>query len=63
MFYYFKLMIYNIKHHNIYKKTSSKTFNCNCSYQHVNLFKEYDDKFDMFINVCWIGMFKVELIV
>jgi hypothetical protein len=45
------------------KDISFITISCNCSYQHVSLFKEYDDKFDMFVNVCSIGMFKIEWIV
>ncbi len=29
----------------------------------MNLFKESNDKFDKFVNVCWIGMFNVESII
>jgi hypothetical protein len=36
------------------------TTSCNCSYQHVNLFNEFVDKFD---NDCWACMFNVECIV
>jgi len=56
-------MVSKIKHSCIYKDISSITSNCNCSYQHVNLFKEFDDKFDRFVNVCWIGMLNVKCIV
>jgi len=35
----------------------------NYSYWHVSLFKEFNDKIDKFVNVCWIGMFNVECIV
>jgi hypothetical protein len=42
---------------------SSITISCNCSYQHVSLFKESNYKFDNFVNVCWTCMFNVECIV
>jgi len=42
---------------------SSITTNCNCSYQHVNLFNESDDKFGKLDKDCWIGMFNVEYII
>ncbi len=29
----------------------------------MGLFKEFDDKFDIFVNVCWTNMFNVEFIV
>ncbi len=37
--------------------------NCNCPYQHVSLFNEFDDKFGKLDKDCWIGMFNVECIV
>jgi hypothetical protein len=42
---------------------SSITMNCNCSYQHVNLFNESDDKFDNLDKDCWVGLFNVKCIV
>jgi hypothetical protein len=42
---------------------SSITTSCNCSYQHVSLFNEFDDKFCKLDKDCWIGMFNVECIV
>ncbi len=45
------------------KNISSITFSCNCSYQHVSLFKESDDKVDKFVNVCWTCMLNVKCIV
>jgi hypothetical protein len=32
---------------------SSITTSCNCSYQHVNLFNEFDDKFGKLDKDCW----------
>lgn len=29
----------------------------------MSLFKEFDDRFDIFANVCWRGMFKTKCIV
>jgi len=29
----------------------------------VNRFKEFNDKFDIFVNVCWTSMFIVECII
>ncbi len=34
----------------------------NCSYEFVNLFNEYNDKFGKLDKDCWIGMFNVEYI-
>jgi hypothetical protein len=45
------------------KDISFITISCNCSYQHVSLFKESNYKFDNFVNVCWTCMFNVECIV
>jgi hypothetical protein len=42
---------------------SSITTSCNCSYQHVSIFNEYDDKFGKLNNDYWTGMFNVEFIV
>jgi hypothetical protein len=42
---------------------SSITTSCNCSYQHVSLFNEFDDKFGKLNKDCWIGMFNVKCIV
>jgi hypothetical protein len=42
---------------------SSITTSCNCSYQHVSLFNEFDDKFGKLKKDCWIGMFNDECIV
>jgi len=39
------------------------TRSCNCSYQHVNLFNEFIDKFDKLDNDCWTCMFNVECII
>jgi len=39
------------------------TTSCNCSYQHVNLFNEFDDEFGKLNKDCSIGMFNVECIV
>jgi hypothetical protein len=39
------------------------TTSCNCSYQHVNLFNEFDDKFGKLNKDCWISMFNVECII
>jgi hypothetical protein len=36
---------------------------CNCSYRHVNVFNEVDDKFGKLDKDCWISMFNVECIV
>jgi hypothetical protein len=36
------------------------TTSCNCSYQHVNLFTEFNDKFGKLDKDCWIGMFNVD---
>jgi hypothetical protein len=41
----------------------SITTSWNCSYQHVNQFNEYDDKFGKLDKDCWIGMLNVECIV
>jgi hypothetical protein len=38
------------------------TISCIFSYQHVNLFNEFDDKFGKLNKGCWIGMFNVECI-
>ncbi len=35
----------------------------NCSYQHVSLFNEFDDKFGKLDQDCWTCMFNVECIV
>jgi len=45
------------------KDISFITTSCNCSYRHVNLFKESNYKFDIVVNVCWTCMFNVECIV
>jgi hypothetical protein len=37
--------------------------NCNCSYQHVNLFHEFDDNFGKFNNDHWTNMFNVKCMV
>jgi hypothetical protein len=42
---------------------SSITTSCNCSYQHVSLFNESDDKFGKIDKDCWTSMFNVECIV
>jgi hypothetical protein len=42
---------------------SSITTNCNCSYQHVSLYNEYDDKFGKLNKNCWTCMFNVERII
>jgi len=42
---------------------SSITTSYNCSYQHVSLFKESDDKFYRFADVYWTSMFNGECIV
>jgi hypothetical protein len=42
---------------------SSIATNYNCSYRHVNLFNEYDDKFGKLNNYYWIGMFNVDCII
>jgi hypothetical protein len=42
---------------------SSLTISFNCLYQHVNLFNEFNDKFDKLDNDCWICMFNIECIV
>jgi hypothetical protein len=42
---------------------SSITTSCNCSYQHVSLFNESDDKFGKLDKDFWIGMFNVKCIV
>ncbi len=39
------------------------TTSYNCSYQHVSLFNEYDDKFGKLDKDCWTSMFNVECIV
>jgi hypothetical protein len=39
------------------------TTNCNCSYRHVSLFNESNDKFGKLYNDCCIGMFTAECIV
>jgi hypothetical protein len=41
----------------------SITTSYNSSYQHVSLFKEFNDKFDRFVNVCGTSMFNVECII
>jgi hypothetical protein len=42
---------------------SSKTTSCNCSYQHVSLFNESDDKFGKLDKDYWTCMVNVEYIV
>ncbi len=42
---------------------SSMTTSCNCSYWHVSLFNELDDKFGKLDKDCWTCMFNVECIV
>ncbi len=39
------------------------TTSCNCSYQHVKLFNESNDKFGKLDKDYWIGMFNVKCIV
>jgi hypothetical protein len=39
------------------------TTNCNCSYQHVSLFNEFDDKFRKLDKGCWTCMFNAECII
>jgi hypothetical protein len=39
------------------------TTSCNCSYPHVNLFNEYDDKFGKLNYDYWTCMFNVKRIV
>jgi hypothetical protein len=45
------------------KDISSIIINYNNSYWHMSLFLKFDYRFDMFANVCWIGMFKIKCIV
>jgi hypothetical protein len=42
---------------------SFMTTSCNCSYRHVSLFSEFDDKFDKLDKDCCTSMFNVECIV
>ncbi len=42
---------------------SFMTTSCNCSYQRVSLFIEFDDKFVKLDNDCWTSVFNVECIV
>ncbi len=42
---------------------SSITTSCNCSYRHVSLFNESDDKVDKLNKDYWISMFNVECII
>jgi hypothetical protein len=42
---------------------SSITTSCNCSYQHVSLFNESDDKFGKLDKDCCTSMFNVECII
>jgi hypothetical protein len=42
---------------------SSITTSYNCSYRHVNLFNEFDDKFGKLNKDCWTCMFSVECII
>ncbi len=42
---------------------SSITTSCTCSYQHVSLFNEFDDKFGKLNKDCWTSMFSVECII
>jgi len=42
---------------------SSITTSYNCSYRHVNLFNEYDNKFHKLNKDYWTSMFNVECIV
>jgi hypothetical protein len=42
---------------------SFMTTSCNCSYRHVSLFNEFDDKFGKLDNDYWIGMFNVQCII
>ncbi len=37
---------------------SSIKTSCNCSYQHVSLFNEFNDKFDKLDKDCYTCMFK-----
>jgi len=39
------------------------TTSCNCSYWHVNLFNEFDDKFGKIDKDYWTRMFNVECII
>jgi hypothetical protein len=39
------------------------TISCNCSYQHVILFNEFDYKFGKLSKDFWIGMFNVKCII
>jgi hypothetical protein len=51
---------------NILALTSDISFittSCNCSYQHISIFNEFDDKFGKLNKDCWISMFRVECIV
>jgi hypothetical protein len=43
--------------------SSSITTSCNCSYQHVSLLNEFDDKFGKLDKDYWKGMFNVECII
>jgi hypothetical protein len=50
----------------IFASTSDISFiktSCNCSYQHLSLFNESNDKFGKLNKDCWIGMFNVQCIV
>jgi len=42
---------------------SSMTTSCNCSYWHVSLFNEFDDKFGKIDKDYWTSMFNVECII
>jgi hypothetical protein len=42
---------------------SSMTTSCNCSYRHVSLFNESDDKFGKIDKDYWTSMFNVECII
>jgi hypothetical protein len=51
---------------NILAPTSDISFitrSCNCSYQHLNLFNEFVDKYGRLDKNCWTIMFNVECIV
>jgi hypothetical protein len=42
---------------------SSITTSCNCSYKHVSLFNEFDDKLGKLDKDCWTHMFNAECII
>jgi len=48
-----KSIIYNIKNLAPTNDISFIITSCNCSYQHVSLFNEFDGNFDKLNNDCW----------